>query len=145
MRTLRRIGYRATLDARFEPPRYVEWTLDPRSGAQAGGAAWFGDKPSASNVIEPLLACPPDNAATFNQAQFCDRTLDARMQRAHGLEATEPGAANAIWAGLDRELVRRAPIVPILSGETVQVTSERVGNYQYHLRYGPLLAQAWVR
>jgi hypothetical protein len=67
------------------------------------------------------------------------------MQRAHGLEATDPAAANAIWAGLDRELVRRAPIVPVLAGETVQVTSERLGNYQYHLRYGPLVAQAWVR
>ena len=144
VRTLRRIGYDATLAARLDPRRYVEVTLDAGSRAQAGGNAWFGDKPSASNVIKPLLGCPRGNSVTFNQSHFCDPGLDASMQRAHRLEAAEPAAANAIWAGLDRELVRRAPIVPVLSGETVQVTSERLGNYQYHLRYGPLVAQAWV-
>lgn len=49
------------------------------------------------------------------------------------------------WAPCAPGRTRRAPIVPVLSGETVQVTSERLGNYQYHLRYGPLVAQAWVK
>jgi YVTN family beta-propeller protein len=145
VRTLRSIGYRASLEARFEPPKHVGFTLDPTNRAQAGGTAWIADKPSASNVIEPLLMCPRGSPGTMNQAQFCDPVLDARMRRAHNLEATEPAAANDIWPVLDRELVRRAPIIPILTGETAQVTSERVGNYQYHLRYGPLLAQAWVK
>ena len=149
VRLLRRIGYHATLEARFDPARHLQWTVDGRHRAQAGANGWVGALPSASGVIEPLLSCRAKNhpvaAPAANEAQFCDPALDALMRRAHALEATEAAAATRIWARIDRELVRRAPVVPILSSETAQVTSERLGNYQYHLRYGPLVAQAWVK
>jgi peptide/nickel transport system substrate-binding protein len=149
VRLLRRIGYDATLESRFDAEHHFQWTVDGRHGVQAGASAWVGALPSASGVIEPLLSCrakdDPGSAPALNEAQFCDPALDASMRRAHTLEATETAAATRSWARIDRELVRRAPVVPILSAETAQVTSERLGNYQYHLRYGPLVAQAWVR
>ena len=155
VRLLRRIGYRARLNDRHasrhgEPQRrYHAWTQDPANRAQIGWSLWIGDTPMASNVIPPLLSCwalrARGDALANNQAQFCDRRLEALMERAHALEATEPAAANRLWSGIDHALVRRAAIVPLFSVNGVQVTSARLGNYQYHPRLGPLLAQAWVR
>jgi hypothetical protein len=99
-------------------------------------------------VTSPLLACAAaERRGPYpnNQAQFCDRTLDAPMDRAHALEATEPAAGTRLWARIDHQLVRRAPIVLLFCWQVVHVTSTRLANYQYNLSLGPLVAQAWVR
>lgn len=151
VRTLRRIGYRPRLNTRI-PNRagdYYRHTLDPSTRAQAGWALWFGEIPAASNVIPPLLSCrarePRPDILGANQAQYCDRALEPAMRRAHALQANDPAAANIIWAGLDRTLTSRAPLIPLFSKIDVHVISARVGNYQSHIRLGPLLGQAWVR
>jgi peptide/nickel transport system substrate-binding protein len=151
VRTLRRIGYRPRLNASL-PSRdgdYFLHTVDPRTRAQAGWALWFGETPAASNVIPPLLSCRARerraDTVAANQAQHCDRALEPAMRRAHALQADDPAAANQIWARLDHTLTRRAPIIPLFSMTEVHLISTRLGNYQSHIRLGPLLAQAWVR
>ena len=148
VRLLRRLGYRARLAA-IPRRRYFVWTRDPRRRMQIGWALWFGESFAASNIIPPLLSCQAlrtrEDALSYNQAQFCDPALDELMDRAHALEATEPAPASRTWASIDQALVRRAPIIPLFSQQAVQVTSSHVGNYQWHPRLGPLLAQAWVR
>ncbi len=67
------------------------------------------------------------------------------MQHAHALEPTDPATANRLWARIDRALARRAAIIPLFTHTATHVTSARLGNFQYHLRLGPLVAQAWVR
>lgn len=109
---------------------------------QSRNAIWVpsGDQ-AAPRSSAPLVSGPYPSS----QAHFCDRTLDALMSRAHALEASEPAAANGLWARIDHAIVRRAPVVPLLSSQVVTVTSTRTGNYQYDVSLGPLLAQAWVR
>jgi peptide/nickel transport system substrate-binding protein len=148
VRLLNAIGYRARLAAIPQRDYYAR-TQDPRERMQMGSGVWLGESPAASNIIPPLLSCKAlrtrATALSNNQAQFCDPALDTSMERAHTLEATEPAAASRIWARIDQALVRRAPVIPLYSGQVAQVTSTRVGNYQYHPRLGPVLAQAWLR
>jgi peptide/nickel transport system substrate-binding protein len=148
VRVLRQLGYRARLDARSPGTPWAERTVGPRSRDQIGWGGWQGETTRASNIIPPLASCASRRgweALAFNQAHFCDPALDETMQRAHALEPIDPAAANRLWARVDRELARSAAIVPLFTHTAVHVTSERLGNFQFHLRLGPLVAQAWVR
>jgi peptide/nickel transport system substrate-binding protein len=145
---LRALGYRARLDARLPAAEWNNRTVDPRSRIQLGWGGWQGETTRASNVIPPLTSCrarPGFEALTWNQAHFCDPALDRAMQRAHALEPTDPATANRLWARIDRALARHAAIIPLFTHTAAEVISQRLGNYQYHLRLGPLVAQAWVR
>ncbi len=48
------------------------------------------------------------------------------------LEATDPDAAVALWARIERDIVDLAPWVPLFTPAHAHVVSERVGNYQYN-------------
>jgi ABC-type transport system substrate-binding protein len=145
---LRALGYRARLDARLPATSWYRRRIHPRSRAQIGWGGWQGETTRASNIIPPLTSCrarPGYEALASNQAHFCDPALDRAMQRAHELEPTDPATANRLWARIDRALALRAAIIPLFTHNATEVTSARLGNYQYHLRFGPLVAQAWVR
>jgi hypothetical protein len=58
-------------------------------------------------------------------------------------EARDPEVANALWT--DRRIVDQAPIVPISNPHNPSFVSKRVGNFQFHPVWGPLLDQIWVR
>jgi YVTN family beta-propeller protein len=138
---LRRLGYRARLrvveDSRYDP-------LASPGSAQAGVIAWVPDYPSAAGVIPPLLSCRSVAAGT-NPSRFCDKGVDRMIERALHLQATDQRAANKLWARVDRMIVDRAPLVPMVTGQDAYFVSARVGNYQHHPLWGLLLDQLWVR
>lgn len=67
------------------------------------------------------------------------------MKRASTLQATDPARARGLWTRIDQAIVDQAPYAPLVSDTWFELTSERVGNYQFHLLWGPLLEQLWVR
>ena len=67
------------------------------------------------------------------------------MNRARALEAIDPAAATADWTRIDRQLLRRAPVVPLATTAATAVTSSRAGGFQYAPGLGPLIDQMWVR
>ena len=67
------------------------------------------------------------------------------MAHAQSLQVIDPVAAAAEWARLDRELTKRAIMVPTVNFRVTDVLSPRVGNYQYHVLWGPIVDQLWVR
>jgi ABC-type oligopeptide transport system substrate-binding subunit len=78
-----------------------------------------------------------------NYAHFCDRRIDAEVAR---LDKEQPSPAAAeLAARIDREIVDRAPWVPLLTPRSADLTSSRVGNYQASAYGNPLLDQMWVR
>ena len=95
----------------------------------------------APSTFVGLLRC----GAVANFARFCDRGIDARARRAGALQATDPQAADDEWAGIDRRLTEAAPHVPLTALNAVNFTSERLRNYQYHVQWGPLISQLWVK
>jgi class 3 adenylate cyclase len=145
---LRSLGYKANLKLVADPERYFAAINDSRRSILAGGSGWIADYVSESFFIRPNLTCDafiPDSAENFNYARFCDPRIDAQVERTAELQAVDPHAAGELWARIDREIVDRAPWVPLYNNRTIDFVSERVGNYQDHPQWGVLLDQLWVR
>jgi ABC-type transport system substrate-binding protein/DNA-binding SARP family transcriptional activator len=142
---LDQLGYRASLriTANFYP------TLgDSRSHTQLGWFTWDQDYPGPADFITTLLSCgafQPANPNNVNDAEFCSPKIDAEIQHASALEASDPGAASQAWSAIDRQLTDQAPWLAMYNPRLNIATSSSLGNYQYHPFYGLLLDQLWVR
>jgi peptide/nickel transport system substrate-binding protein len=105
------------------------------------------DYPAASNMLTKLT-CPylvPASPRNPNASQFCDPKIDALIARATALQASHSEAADALWARIDRELTDRAIWLPTVTPRQANIVSRRAGNYRYHVMYGALIDQLWVR
>jgi peptide/nickel transport system substrate-binding protein len=71
--------------------------------------------------------------------------VDAQIARALRVEATDPDAAVALWARIERDIVDLAPWVPLFTPSHAFLASKRVGNYQYNPESRLLFDQLWVR
>jgi peptide/nickel transport system substrate-binding protein len=139
---LDRLGYRASrrhvpFDVLSRSPSFS----GSRSNMQIALVQWFADYPSASGFIKPSFVCH----GPANDSGFCDPRLDEEMRKAEALESTDPRSANTRWAHIDRQLVDAAAWIPYSNGEALDFVSKRVGNFQFHPTWGPLLDQLWVR
>jgi len=141
----RSLGYRVRLKRVSDDVYYfnhpVSGPLDPARRAQAGPFSWFADYPAASNYMTTFFACDSPS----NWSHFCDRHIDAQIHHAVALETADPYLANQLWAKIDREIVAKAPVVPLFTLKNVDIVSQRVGNYQYNPQWGVLVDQLWVR
>jgi peptide/nickel transport system substrate-binding protein len=145
-RTLRSLGYRTRVRRLpFDP--YWGRVSDSRTRAQIGADVWQADFPSTSTFLE-RFSCrsfEPHSADNANLSQFCDRRVDDLMRRATEMQATDPRAADALWARAERRLLAVAPAIPVLSPVHTDLVSKRVRNDQYHPQWGLLLDQVSVR
>lgn len=146
---LNSLGYRARLKLSGSASEYFNTVSNSRTRAQVGFGAWALDYPSSADFIRPLLSCgafvPDSPEQTTNLAGFCDPAIDAQMTRASATQVHDPAAATAIWQRVEDALLAQAPLLPAYNRTHVVFVSERVGNYQYHPRWGVLLSQLWVR
>jgi ABC-type transport system substrate-binding protein/DNA-binding SARP family transcriptional activator len=145
--TLRQLGYRASL--RLLPDNtYFIYTNDSRNDAQVIEAGWSADYPSANDFIGKLTCSyfvPRNGLATTDASEFCDPALDKQAARAAVLQTTDPLAADALWARLDRELTDLAIWLPTVTPNETDLISHRIGNYQYNPVWGALIDQMWIR
>jgi peptide/nickel transport system substrate-binding protein len=115
---------------------------------QTGLDGWFADFPAPSNFIETLLSCTSiahaSSGLTPNDADFCNRSIDAEISRALALQTTDPASAAASWSHIDRQITDLAPWVPLVNDQGWDLVSSRVGNYQHNPEWGVLLDQLWV-
>src|SRR5262249_37605531 len=130
--------------------RYIALTMNPRNRAQIGWIGWSADWPAASGFFPQAFSCaataPGNPQAATNIAEFCDPEVDREMKRAASEQATDPEAARLLWERVDRDVVDRAPWVPLVNTTNIDVLSKRVGNYQYNPPGATLLLdQLWVR
>ena len=101
--------------------------------AKVAGAAHY--------YITTFFSC----RAFSNFSEFCDRRIDAQIQRALALQTTDPYLANQLWARIDREIVDDAPAIPLYTLKEIDIVSRRVGNYQDNPQWGVILDLLWVR
>jgi peptide/nickel transport system substrate-binding protein len=102
---------------------------------------WTADYPDPSSYLPQFFGC---GGGTSN-GYFCDPALDRAMRQASQLGLTDPAQSAAAWASIDRRLTDVAPWVPTVSLRVVDLTSRRLGNYQYNPVWGFLADQSWVR
>ncbi len=113
-------------------------TLAKTPTAQAGLFGWFGNR-----LAVDMLSTIGCRYGSENPAHFCDPRIDAQIAR---LTTEQPSAGAAkLAATIDREIVDRAPWVPLFTPRLADLASSRVGNYQASPDGFPLLDQMWVR
>ena len=147
VQTLRQLGYRASL--RLLPQStFFAYTNDSRNHAQVIDGGWSADYPSADDFIGKLTCAyfvPGNGVATTDASAFCDPGVDRQIARAAAEQATNPAAAAAQWARLDRQLTDLAIWVPTVTANELDFLSSRVRNYQYNPVWGALIDQFWIR
>ena len=99
---------------------------------------WVPDWVTPGNFLQ-LLKCGGDP-----HINNCDTEFDAHYDRALELQATDPAAALAEWAIVDRLGVDLAALAPMYN-EGADFVSARVGNYQYSPTGQILFDQMWVQ
>ena len=144
---LRQLGYKASLRV-VDRVRFPPFVADPRNRVQFGLSGWYADKLIPSNFLNPILTCAsfkPKSPSNGNLSEYCNPELDAKIKEAALLQNSEPTRANALWSEIDRTLVDQAVTLPWSAPRTRILVSARVGNYQTHALWGPLLDQIWVK
>jgi peptide/nickel transport system substrate-binding protein len=145
---LHAIGFRPRLTV-LPLERYFAKVLDSRSRAQIGYWGWAAEFPSPIDVVQPVFGCagfvPASPGVSRDPSEFCDRKIDARMERAAALQAEDPSAANVLWQRIERDILAQAPMVPTSNRRSVDFVAARVGHYEYHPQWGVLLDRLWVR
>ena len=133
---LRRLGYRSKVRTFRDLGAVIEGASNRRP--HVGLSGWAADSAGPLNFLTPLISC----GAVFNLSRYCDRTLDSAMKDAaagHGSEALSR------WARVSELIASKSPLVPLVNQDSTSITATRVGNYQSHPIWGPLLEQMWVR
>jgi YVTN family beta-propeller protein len=131
------LGYQVTVDKTdVFSADFAGW--GPKDQISLNG--WAPDWLSASNFLL-LFTCGGD---TINVINYCDPGFDATFNHAKELQGTDPAAAAAEWAALDRKGVDLALLAP-LQNAGADFVSERVGNYQMSPMGVVLYDQMWVQ
>jgi YVTN family beta-propeller protein len=135
---LRALGYRVRVH--LIPSAMITEALWERIQMPTDGD-WLANYPDPSSYIPQFFACDGGNSNGY----YCNPALDREMQKAQLLELSDPARAAADWAAVDRQLTDAAVWVPTVTLRDVELTSRRLGNYQYNPVWGFLADQAWVR
>jgi peptide/nickel transport system substrate-binding protein len=137
---LRRLGFRADVriissERLARAPARFHWSI------QLLPVGWGPDYPSASEFFSLFIACN----GVWTWHLFCDPRLDREMERAEALRFTDLERSAELWARLDREVVDRAVVLPLVNLRIVDLVSKRVRGYQHSPVYHFLPAQVWLR
>ena len=96
---------------------------------------WNQDYPAPSGFFGGIN-CP-------SSPYMCDKAYGRALGRT-GAAATASGS-NDPWSAFDRKVTDSAVVIPYLNQKLIDFSSKRVGNYQHHPEFGPLIDQVWVR
>jgi peptide/nickel transport system substrate-binding protein len=144
---LRSLGYKARLET--IPHTGPTWRAD----RQAGVGGFGKDYPSPNNAFS-LFTCDSNTrnpVSNANPAAFCKPSIDAQIERAKALQATNASAAAALWSSIDRQITNQAPWLAMKVFLSTDFISRRSGNYKYCWLagetglVGACLDQLWVR
>jgi YVTN family beta-propeller protein len=134
---LRTLGYRARWKYSSDYGHYSA-IADKTLRVQAGFGYWAGIGAAAD--VFGNVGCHLQQ----NPAHFCDPRIDAQVARLKRQESTDPAGSAGFAATIEREIMKKAPWLPLFNPWFVNVTSARVGNYQNNTT-AVLLDQLWVR
>ena len=145
VRALRAIGYRTRV-RNLPLGAYFERAGDPAERVQIGTVGWIADYPADSTFLTATFSCGSlRKFPRANNSQYCDRRFDALLRRAARAQASDPAAADALWAQAERHVLDAAAAVPLFNPISTNLVSSRVRNDQNSPQWGFLPDQAWVR
>jgi peptide/nickel transport system substrate-binding protein len=141
---LRGLGFPSRLRVFDDLGQLFVASVDARERPQIGVTGWVADSPEPAAFLRALISCRayvPRDPQSTNASRFCDRSIDAAIQRA---QVAGPGAG-AGWQRIERRIAGSAPLVPLATRRWVMITSARADNLRFHSTFGVLLEQVWVK
>jgi peptide/nickel transport system substrate-binding protein len=145
---LNAIGYKATsqlLTASIQYP-YVQNSTNSAKW-NVGWSAWYQDYPAPSDFLNVLLGCSsihPKSDASPNIAALCDKSVQAQMNKAESVEATNPTEAAKLWTQADHALTLQAPWVNMYNPRQIDFLAKNVHGYQWSPQWYILIDQLWL-
>ncbi|WP_448953362.1 ABC transporter substrate-binding protein [Labrys neptuniae] len=115
---------------------------------QMSVSQWYKDYPAASDFLNILFGCASfreGSDASVNISGFCDKDIDAKMQKALDLGVTDQAAADKLWAEIDRQVTDKAPAVGLYTPKRLDFVSKRVGNFKFNPQFNWIITQSWVQ
>ncbi len=145
---LNSIGYKATIKPLSANIQF-NYIQNTKNKVQISLSQWYQDYPAASDFLKVLLSCQgfhPGSDNSINIAGYCNKAIDAKMNKAEALGLTNPTAANALWGQIDKQLMgTAAPWVPLFTPKQIDFVGKRVGNYQFSRQFYMYVDQLWVK
>jgi peptide/nickel transport system substrate-binding protein len=145
--TLNSIGYQAKLKPISANIQFT-YIQNTKNKVQISLSSWYQDYPAASDFLNVLLSCAsfhPGSDSSINISGFCDKDIDQQMQKALATERTSMAQANTLWSKIDQDVMKQAPVAPLITPKIIDFTSKRVGNYQFSKQFYMLVDQLWVK
>ncbi|MFJ6327811.1 MULTISPECIES: ABC transporter substrate-binding protein [unclassified Rhizobium] len=130
---LNKIGYNASVKS-ISANIHFGYIQNSNNKVQLSVTQWYGDYPAASDFLNVLLGCGSfrkGSDSSPNISGFCDQTLQSQMEKAMTLGITDPAAAAKLWATIDQDAMKQAPMIPLFNPKQVTLVSKRIGNFKY--------------
>ena len=144
---LRELGYDASVQSLSENTQFT-YIQNTNNKVQISLTEWYPDYPAASDFLNVLFSCAsfhPGTDSSVNISGWCDKPVNAEMERALATAVTDPAAANEMWAKIDREVTDAAVVAVLFTPKHLDLLSERVGNFVFSNQYNWVYSQSWVR
>ena len=144
---LNQLGWKASIKVLANNIQFT-YIQNTKNHVQISLTQWYQDYPAASDFLNVLFGCSsftPGSDASINIAGYCDKGVQATMDKAEVLGATDPTAANKIWAQVDKKVTDASAAAVLFAPKNTDFVSKRVGNFIFSAQYYFLLDQAWVQ
>jgi peptide/nickel transport system substrate-binding protein len=145
---LNAIGYKATpqlLAASIQYP-FVQNSSNSAKW-NVGWSAWYQDYPAPSDFLNVLLGCGsihPNSDASPNIAAFCNQAVQAKINQAEQMGATNPSGAAALWTQVDHMDTAQAPWVDMYNPKQIDFLSKNVHGYSWSPQWYILIDRLWL-
>jgi peptide/nickel transport system substrate-binding protein len=142
------IGYQASPQLLSMSVQYPFVQNSSNSGKwNVGWSAWYQDYPAQSDFLNVLLGCGtihPNSDASPNIAAFCDSSIQAKINQAESMEATDPSGAAALWTQIDQADTNAAPWVDMYNPKQIDFLSSNVHGYGWNPQWYILIDRLWL-
>ena len=141
------IGYDAQVKP-ISPNIQFTYIQNTNNKVQISISQWYQDYPAASDFLNILFGCAsftPGSDSSVNIAGFCDKEIQAKMDKALALGVTDQDAANKLWAEVDKEVTDKSAAAALFTPKHVDFVSKRVGNFQFNSQFYWMVSQSWVQ
>ncbi|HVX45003.1 MAG TPA: ABC transporter substrate-binding protein [Mycobacteriales bacterium] len=90
-------------------------------------SSWLADFPSAYGAIQPLFAGDQIGNGGYNMSRYDSPAVNSAISDAIG--TTDATAAAQKWAAIDKQIMKDAPVVPLLYAKNAFLRGANVANF----------------
>ena len=144
---LNKLGYKATPQLLSNAIQYP-YVQNSKNKVPFAFSSWFDDYPAASDFLNILLGCGsfhPNSNSSPNIAEFCNKPIQAKMDRAEKVGVRSLQQANNIWTEVDHAMVDQAVWDPVVNPKQLNFVSKRVKGFLWSPQWYFLLDQSSVK